>query len=101
MHRLTVHYGNPEDKAEFDRRYAEEHVPMVTALDAVRSFTWSKTRALGGEGSVYMIAELDFDDAESMKATLNSPEMGAAAQHAESLGAPIAMYTGAVVDARG
>ena len=96
MHRLTVHYGVPEDPAEFDRRYVEEHVPMVEPMEAVQSFTWSKLRPLGGEQAVYMVAELDFADAESMKATLQSPAMAEAGQHAQSLGASVTMYTGEV-----
>jgi uncharacterized protein (TIGR02118 family) len=96
MHRLTVHYAAPDDVEEFDRRYVEEHVPMVAPMEAVRSFTWSWLRPLGGEGGVHMVAELDFDDAASMKATLASPEMAAAGAHAQTLGATVTMYTGEV-----
>ena len=97
MHRLTVHYGVPSDPETFDQRYADEHVPMVTRLEAVRSFSYSRVRPLGGDPAVYMVAELDFDDEASLKATLKSPEMGEAGAHAQSLGAPVAMYVGEVV----
>ena len=80
MHRLTVHYGVPSDPETFDQRYVDEHVPMVTPLEAVTSFTWTKVRPLGGEADLYMVAQLDFEDGASMKAALASPEMGEAAE---------------------
>ena len=101
MHRLTVHYSNPEDPAEFERRYLEEHVPMVEPMTDVQRFTWSFLRPLGGDQGVHMVAELDFADAESMKATLKSPEMAEAGAHAQTLGATVTMYTGEVRDSAG
>lgn len=32
MYRLTVVYDEPADKAAFDRRYTDEHVPLVKAM---------------------------------------------------------------------
>ena len=96
MHRLTVHYGVPTDPEAFDRRYVDEHVPMVAPMESVQQFTWSKVTPLGGEADVYLVATLDFTDAEAMDATLKSPEMADAGAHARSLGATVRMYTGEV-----
>ena len=32
MYRLTVVYDEPADKEAFDRRYTDEHVPLVKAV---------------------------------------------------------------------
>jgi hypothetical protein len=51
---------------------------------------------MGGEMVVYLVAQLDFDDAQAMKTALASPEMAAAAADAASLGVPMTMFSGEV-----
>jgi uncharacterized protein (TIGR02118 family) len=98
MHRVTIQYAVPQDPASFDERYFSEHVPLVGPIPGLRAFTWSKPRPLGGEQSVYLVAQLDFDDADSLRAALASPEMQAAGADAARLGVPMTMFTGAVVE---
>lgn len=81
-YRATVQYYDPADGEAFEAAYRERHVPMVHAIPGVRRFTLSRPR--GDEGTPYLVAELWFDDAESMKAGLSSPEMATAAADAET-----------------
>ena len=98
MHRITIAYTTPADPESFERRYAEDHVPMVHGLPGLRRFTTSRPRPLAGEAP-YLVAELWFDSAEDLKAVLTSPEMGETAAHAQTLGAAMTTYTAEVVDA--
>ena len=41
MYRLTVVYDEPADKEAFDRRYTDEHVPLVKASPGLVSFQLS------------------------------------------------------------
>lgn len=97
MHRLTIQYAVPADAAAFDARYDEEHVPLVLVLPGLRAFGLNRPRPLGGEASVHLVAELDFDDADALRQALRSEEMAAAGRHAASLGVPTTMFSGEVV----
>ena len=98
MHRVTIQYAVPADPAAFDTRYFDQHVPLVAPIPGLRAFSWSKPRPLGGEQSVYLVAQLDFDDADSLRAALASPEMQAAGADAAQLGVPMTMFSGEVVE---
>jgi len=54
MYRLTVVYDEPADKAAFDRRYTDEHVPLVKAVPGLGSFQLSHPQG----GTPYLVAEL-------------------------------------------
>lgn len=95
MHRITILYGQPEDAEAFEEHYREVHVPLASRLPGLRRFTQSHPRALGGEAP-YFVAELWFDDNAAMKAAMKSPEMDATATDAQTLGAPMRMFTGLV-----
>lgn len=98
MHRITIEYGAPAHAEDFDRHYADVHVPLALALPGLRRFTTSRPRGLGGEAP-YLVAELWFDDAAGLKAALSSEEMKAAAQDAASFDvARTTMFTGEVVE---
>jgi uncharacterized protein (TIGR02118 family) len=98
---LTIQYAVPSDPEAFDRRYAEGHVPLVRPVPGLRAFSWSKVRAMGPQGAdpVYMVAQLDFDDLDAMKAGLASPEMAAAGADADEIGVPRTMFSGEVLQA--
>lgn len=98
MHRITIEYGAPADPAAFDQRYEDEHVPLVHVLPGLRRFLLSRPRGLGG-AAPYLVAELWFDTADDLKAALKSPEMAAAAEHAQTLEVEATtMFTGEVHD---
>ena len=54
MYRLTVVYDEPADQQAFDRRYTDEHVPLVKASPGLVSFQLSHPRG----GAPYLVAEL-------------------------------------------
>ena len=96
MHRMTIQYDAPEDTDAFDREYFERHVPLCRPLPGLVGMSFSKPRALGPGPAPYLVAQLDFADAEALKAALRSPEMAAVAEDAEKLRANRVMFTGEV-----
>ena len=54
MYRLTVVYDEPADKEAFDRRYTDEHIPLVKALPGLVNFQLSHPQG----GAPYLVAEL-------------------------------------------
>ena len=96
MHRLTIQYDAPADPKAFDRQYFEQHVPLCRPLPGLVALTFSKPRTLGPGTAPYLIAELDFADADALKAALRSPEMAAVGKDADSLAASRVMFTGEV-----
>ena len=80
MVKLMVLYGKPEDASAFDVYYAGTHVPLVEKIPHLTRFEHGKAlgAADGGEAPYYYVAELGFDDAESLKTALATPEGQAA-----------------------
>lgn len=97
MHRITIQYDVPSDPEAFDAHYFDKHLPLVEPLPGLRSFTWSKPAPLGGDPKVYLVAQLDFDDADALKSVLRSEEMAAAGKDAATLGVPMTMFAGEVI----
>jgi uncharacterized protein (TIGR02118 family) len=95
-HRLTIQYDAPADPEAFDKQYFEQHVSLCRPLPGLRAASFSKPRGLGGPAP-YLVAELDFDDADALKAALRSPEMAAVGADAETLAATRVMFTGEVI----
>ena len=96
MHRLTIQYAEPADPAAFDEHYFDQHVPLCRPLPGLVGMSFSKPRALGGDGAPYLVAQLDFADNDALRAALRSPEMAAVAADAETLPATRVMFTGEV-----
>jgi uncharacterized protein (TIGR02118 family) len=79
MVRFLVLYNTPLDAAEFDRHYREVHIPLASTMPGLRRYSISRSPApIHGE-AYYLIAELDWDDMESMQQAFASPEGQAAA----------------------
>ncbi|MDF1502539.1 EthD family reductase [Roseisolibacter sp. H3M3-2] len=94
MPTLQVLYPTPTDAATFDRRYREEHAPMVAErMPTARFRAWHVAGAPGGGPAPYhLVAHLEFDSAEAMQAALGSPGGRATARHAFEIstgGAPV------------
>lgn len=96
MHRLTIQYAVPADPEAFDAHYFGTHVPLCKPLPGLRGASFSKPRALGPGTAPYLVAQLDFDDADALKNALRSPEMAAVGADAETLQAERVMFTGEV-----
>lgn len=80
--KLIALYKQPQDPAEFDKKYFEEHIPLAKQMPGLQLVEISKTNgAPGGEPKYYLMAELYFDDMDSLKKGLGSPEGKAAGKN--------------------
>jgi uncharacterized protein (TIGR02118 family) len=67
--KITVLYGTPKDPAQFEKYYAETHMPMVYAVKEIKR-TELATGLPGPDGSAppfYRITELWFDSPEQLQ----------------------------------
>lgn len=94
MYRLTVVYEEPADKEAFDRRYADEHVPLVKASPGLVRFQLSHPRG----GAPYLVAELFWPSEDAFEAWAATPERAAVRTHAEGCGTTYATYAGEVAE---
>jgi len=73
--------GGPEALATFERRYADEHLPLVAQTPGLRATRIQHVSgALGGETDLVLVAAMDFDDRAALDAGLASDPMRAAAR---------------------
>lgn len=81
MVKLIVLYKTPENIEIFDKHYHEIHTPLVKKWPGLRKLEVARiTGAPIGEPKHYLIAEMYFDDQDSMQRALASPEGKAAAR---------------------
>jgi uncharacterized protein (TIGR02118 family) len=74
--------GGDEALAEFERRYAAEHLPLVAGTPGLRSTEVHRvTGALGGETDLVLVSAMRFDDRASLDAGLESDAMRAAGRN--------------------
>jgi uncharacterized protein (TIGR02118 family) len=92
MYRLTVVYDEPADKAAFDRRYVDEHVPLVKAVPGLAGFQLSHPQG----GTPYLVAELFWSSEDAFKVSAVTPEMAATRKHAAGCGTTFTVYSGDV-----
>lgn len=75
MVKLIALYRVPEDKNMFDKHYEEIHTPLVKKMPGLRKLEVARiTGAPMGEPKHHLIAEMYFDDQDTMNAALASPE---------------------------
>jgi uncharacterized protein (TIGR02118 family) len=80
MQTLVVLYRRPEGGddalATLERRYREEHLPLVAETPGLRATrVWRVTEALGSETDLALVAAMDFDDRTGMDDGLRSDPM--------------------------
>jgi uncharacterized protein (TIGR02118 family) len=80
MTTLLVLYRRPEGGddalATLERRYREEHLPLVAETPGLRATrVWRVTEALGSETDLALVAAMDFDDRTGMDDGLRSDPM--------------------------
>lgn len=74
--------GGPEEFATFERRYREEHLPLVAATPGLRATRVQRvSQALGSETDIVLITAMDFDDRAALDAGLASDAMRAAGRN--------------------
>ena len=71
--------GGPDALATLERRYREEHLPLVAGTPGLRATRiWRVSKALGGETDLVLAAAMDFDDRTALDEGLRSDPMRAA-----------------------
>jgi uncharacterized protein (TIGR02118 family) len=80
MTTLLVLYRRPEGGeaalAALERRYRDEHLPLVAATPGLRATrVWRVSGALAGETDLVLAAAMDFDDRGAMDEGLRSDAM--------------------------
>ena len=71
--------GGPEALATLERRYREEHLPLVAETPGLRTTRiWRVADALGAETDLVLAAAMDFDDRPALDEGLRSEPMRAA-----------------------
>jgi uncharacterized protein (TIGR02118 family) len=74
--------GGPDAQATFERRYADEHLPLVAATPGLReSRVHRVVEALGTETDLIIATTMRFDDRAAMDAGLGSDAMRAAGRN--------------------
>lgn len=77
--RLSICYGTPDDPAAFAHHYTSVHIPLADAVPGLIEFTWGTVDSLDGSTPPYhAVANMYFDDADSLAVAVGSPEMRAA-----------------------
>ncbi len=100
MVKLIAMYKAPQDQVAFDSHYADVHTPLVRKIPGLRKLEVAKiTGAPIGEPQHYLIAEMYFDDQNSMQKSLSSPEGKATARDLASFaGSIVTMFFAEVTE---
>lgn len=78
--KLVALFDMPDDPEVFDEAYFGTHIPLIEQVVGLRKIVLSRvTRTYMGH-NLYLMAEMFFDDADSLKAGMRSPEMAAAGE---------------------
>jgi uncharacterized protein (TIGR02118 family) len=73
--------GGEEALATLERRYRDEHLPLVAGTPGLRGTRiWRVSGALGGETDLALAAAMDFDDRTALDEGLRSDPMRQAAR---------------------
>ena len=91
MSTLLALYGRPsggEDAyAAFELAYAKTHLPLIAKLPGLRALRVARVRrSLTPEADVALVARMNFDDWDALKAALGSEEMHVAGQNLAAIG---------------
>jgi uncharacterized protein (TIGR02118 family) len=88
--KVVVLYAVPEDKAGFDERYLNGHMPLVHALPGLERAEAGRIVAAadGGEKSWHRLTELYFTDMDAMQAAMGTSQGGAAADDYQKIAPP-------------
>lgn len=82
MVKLVAIYKQPEDKKAFDEHYFNVHLPLANKMPGLIKTTITRftETPMGTESPYYLQAELYFEDLETLKKSMSSPEGKAAAK---------------------
>jgi uncharacterized protein (TIGR02118 family) len=75
MYRAPALYPMPEDPRAFREHYETVHIPLVLKLAGVRAMRYGfDLTSAQGESPYFAVFEVEWDDSETMAASLSSPE---------------------------
>jgi uncharacterized protein (TIGR02118 family) len=77
MAQVIAMYNVPEaDRELFDKQYFETHVPLIKQVPGLRKIDVCRKpkNLMGGKSPYYLVVTLLFDDMESLKSGMSSPE---------------------------
>lgn len=81
MVKLVAMFKKPTDTASFDEHYESIHIPLVRKMPGMKRIEISKvTGAPMSTPQVYRMAEMYFDNQETLNKAITSPEGIAAAK---------------------
>jgi uncharacterized protein (TIGR02118 family) len=84
--RFLALYDTPADPGAFDRHYNDVHIPLATRLPGLRRYLVSReVTAVRGGSPYYLVAELEWDTLDDLKAAFASPAGQATAADAATL----------------
>ncbi|POX45894.1 EthD family reductase [Streptomyces sp. Ru72] len=84
--RFLALYETPADPEAFDRHYRQVHIPLGRRLPGLRRYTVSRDVAgVRGGAPYYLVAELEWETMDDLRAAFGSPEGRAAAGDAARL----------------
>ncbi|EYT56134.1 ethyl tert-butyl ether degradation protein EthD [Leucobacter sp. UCD-THU] len=74
MHKLTVLYPEPADRAAFREYYLNTHLPLCAQLPGVQEITYALDICEPGAGPYFGVFQATFADEAALGAALASPE---------------------------
>jgi len=81
LYKLVILFKQPDDPAEFERRWSEEFVPLAERLPDVQRIVVSRTHGgPAGPVDIHLIHELHFESLAALTAAMASPPGVAAGQ---------------------
>ncbi len=90
MIKLIALYKTPDDTKAFDAHYSDIHTPLVKKIPGLRKLEVANvTGAPIGDTQYYLMAEMYFDDQDSMQRSLSTPEGKATARDLASFAGSI------------
>ncbi|GAC1406957.1 MAG: EthD family reductase [Candidatus Velthaea sp.] len=77
---LLALYNEPTNPGAFEAYYFGTHVPIAKRLPALRKYTVNRGQlaTAAGEPPYFLVATLEFDSMDALRAALGSPEGQAA-----------------------
>lgn len=83
--RFLAMYEMPADPETFDRHYREVHIPLGRRLPGLRRYTVGRDITAVRGAPYHLIAELEWDTIDDLRAAFASPEGRATAADAARL----------------
>ena len=78
--------GAPDALEAFERRYTEEHLPLVSRTPGLRRVHGERVvGAVDGETDIALVTTLEFEDRDALDAALRSEEFAAARRNLQEI----------------